>query len=218
MKKSPIYIAIADDHAMFRKGVITQLQPYKHIQFIHEAADGQELIEQLSSVQRLPDICLLDISMKPMNGYETANAIRDKWPKMKTIALTMLDDEYCIINMLRNGARSYITKGQDADALLKAIEGVYTHGFYHEDIDAEILSKAMQGESVYPPLIDREREFLPYCCSDLSYREIADKMNASQRTVEGYRDSLCKKFNVKTRTGLASFALFTGLVTEKAPA
>ncbi len=105
MKKSPIYVAIADDHAMFRKGVITQLQQYKHIQFILEAANGQELVEQLFSARQLPDICILDISMQPMNGYETANAIRDNWPKMKTIALTMLDEEYCIINMLRNGAR-----------------------------------------------------------------------------------------------------------------
>ncbi|HEY9178089.1 MAG TPA: response regulator transcription factor [Flavipsychrobacter sp.] len=215
MKKSPIYIAIADDHAIFRKGVITQLQPYKHLQFILEATEGQELIEQLSSAQQLPDICILDISMKPMNGYETANAIRDKWPKMKTIALTMLDDEYCIINMLRNGARGYITKGQDTATLLKAIEQVYTHGFYHDDIDGEILSKALQGDSVYPQLTDREHEFLYYCCSDLSYREIGDKMNASTRTVEGYRDSLCKKFNAKTRTGLVSFALFTGLVTDR---
>jgi two-component system invasion response regulator UvrY len=218
MKKLPIYVAIADDHPMFRKGIIAQLQSYKHIQFVLEAASGQELVEQLSSAQQLPDICILDISMQPMNGYETANAIRDRWPKMKTIALTMLDEEYCIINMLRNGARGYITKGQDADALLKAIEEVYTHGFYHEDIDAEILFKALQGESVYPPLTNREKEFLPYCCSDLSYKEIADIMNASQRTVESYRDSLCKKFNVKTRTGLASFALFTGLVAEKIPA
>mgnify|MGYP001398537394 CR=1 FL=1 len=190
MNKLPIYVAIADDHAMFRNGVIAQLQPYKHIRFIIEAANGQELLEQLSTAHQFPDICILDISMKPMNGYETANTIRDRWPKLKTIALTMLDDEYCIINMLRNGARGYITKGQDADTLLKAIEQVYIHGFYHEDIDAEILFKALHGESVYPPLTDREKEFLPYCCSDLSYREIADKMNAGIRTVEGYRDSL----------------------------
>lgn len=116
------------------------------------------------------------------------------------------------------GPGGYITKGQDADALLKAIEGVHTHGFYHDDIDAEILFRALQGESVYPPLTDREKEFLPYCCSDLSYREIADIMNAGIRTVEGYRDSLCKKFNVKTRTGLASFALFTGLVADRVTA
>lgn len=215
MKKPPIYIAIADDHAMFRKGITAQFKPYAHIRFVLESANGQELLEQLSSAPQLPDICILDISMQPMNGYETANAIRNRWPKIKTIALTMLDDEYCIINMLRNGARGYITKGQDTGALLKAIEQVHTQGFYHDDINADTLSRALQGDTVYPPLTDREQEFLQYCCSDLCYKEIADIMNASQRTIEGYRDSLCKKFNVKTRTGLASFVIFTGLVTEK---
>lgn len=215
MKKPTIYAAIADDHTMVRNGVISQLKPYKHIQFILEAANGQELVEQLSSARQLPDICLLDISMKPMDGYETATAIRGKWPSIKTIALTVFDEEYCIINMLRSGARGYLTKGQDTDALLKAIEQVYTHGFYHDYIDGEVLSKALQGDTVYPPLTDKEKEFLPYCCSDLGYREIADKMNASTRTVESYRDSLCKKFNVQTRIGLASFAIFTGLVTDK---
>ena len=117
--------------------------------------------------------------------------------------------------MLRSGARGYITKNRTVDALLKAVEDVYCHGFHYENIDSEILSRALHGESVYQYLTDKEREFLPYCCSDLSYKEIADLMNAGQRTVESYRDSLCKKFNVKTRSGLISFALLTGLVDKK---
>lgn len=212
MKQKNIRIAIADNHTMFRQGLVSSLKPYCHIEILFDAANGVDLIALLSTAKQLPDICILDIPMKTMNGYETANAIRGKWSAIKTIALTMLDHEYCIINMLRNGARGYITKGQDTGVLLNALENVYTYGFHYDDIDAETLSRALHGESIYPSLTSKEKEFLHYCCSDLTYRDIADKMCVSHRTVEAYRDSLCLKFNVKTRIGLTTFAIYTGLV------
>lgn len=212
MKKQTINIAIADDHTLFRKGLKSILNSNKNFQVIIEAEDGRDLIEKLSVSTKLPDICLLDIDMRPMNGYDTAKAITKQWPAIKTIALSMYTIEYCIINMLRNGARGFLTKGMDPELLFSAIEQLYEKGFYHDGIDSELLSQAMQsGLGVVPELTVLELEFLSLCCSDLHYKDIAPKMNVSERTIDSYRDSLFKKLNAKSRPGLVTFAMLTGL-------
>lgn len=215
MKQEIIRIAIAEDHVMFRSILAATINSYKSFTVDIEAGDGTELIEKISAAKQLPDICILDISMKPMNGYETAGLIRSKWPAIKTLALTMFIDDFCIIGMLRKGARGFITKDRKPEELINALEKLYEKGFYHEGLDDEILFHAIQGETTYPPLTEKELEFLPYCCSDLHYREIAGLMHVSERTVESYRDSLFKKLNIKTRSGLATFAMLTGLGTDK---
>lgn len=108
--KSTIRIAIADDHTMFRKGLITLLNGYSHIQVVMEAADGAELLALLATANQLPDICLLDISMKEMNGYKTAAELSVRYPEIKIIALSMFTDEFSVISMLRNGAKGFVSK------------------------------------------------------------------------------------------------------------
>lgn len=211
MKQKTIRIAIADDHTMFREGLISSMKPYKHIGVLFDAADGEELIEKLSTAKQLPDICILDISMKPMNGYDTAKAITGKWPAIKILALSMFDDDFCMINMLRNGARGYITKDRETEILVKALEQLHEKGFYHDSIDSEILAIAIRGEATHLSLSERETEFLPYCCSELTYREIAGLMHVSERSVEAYRDSLFRKLKIQSRAGLVLFAMLTGL-------
>lgn len=122
----------------------------------------------------------------------------------------MFDEEFSIINMIRNGAMAYLTKSCELEKLAIVLEQVHEKGFYHDDIDAELLNKIIHSAEVYSPFTDKEIEFLYLCCSDLNYEKIGECMNVSKRTVENYRDSLFKKLNLKTRTGLATFAMLTG--------
>ena len=216
MKNKTITLAIADDHTLFRKGLINILNSYKSFTVIIEAGNGKDLIEKLSTCTTLPDICILDIDMRPINGYDAAKEIAQQWPAIKMIALSMYTDEYCIINMLRNGTRGFITKDTEPGELFSALEQLHKKGFYHDGIDPELLSRAMQsGLGVVPELTNSEKEFLSLCCSDLHYRDIAPRMNVSERTIDSFRDNLFKKLNVKSRPGLVTFAMLTGLGSNK---
>jgi len=211
MKK--ISIAIADDSTMFRKGLVRIISSYDKFNVVIEAGNGNDLIQKLSEKKyKIPDICIIDINMMPVNGYQAAKEITEKWPDLKILALSMYSEEYCIIKMFRSGARGYLTKDIEPNILIKAIGDVYEKGFYHENIDASILSKAMQLVTSFPEINNSELNFLSFCCSDLHYKEIALKMNVSERTIDSYRDSLFKKLKIKTRAGLITFAIQSGLV------
>lgn len=214
--KSTIRIAIADDHAMFRKGLIILLNGYPHIQVIMEAADGTDLLAQLATTTQLPDICLLDISMKEMNGYKTAAELSVLYPEIKIIALSMFTDEFSVISMLRNGARGYVSKEDGPERLLEVIEYVVKDGFYMDGINIRAVTKAMHGNTIsFLDLTEKELELIQLSCREDSYHDIADKMHISIRTLETYRKNLYEKLNVTTRQGLVLFAMLTGLWTNE---
>lgn len=214
--KSTIRIAFADDHTMFRKGLITLLNGYPHIQVIMEAADGTDLLAQLATTTQLPDICLLDISMKEMNGYKTAAELNVLYPEIKIIALSMFTDEFSVISMLRNGARGYVSKEDGPERLLEVIEYVVKDGFYMDGINIRAVTKAMHGNTIsFLDLTEKELELIQLSCREDSYHDIADKMHISIRTLETYRKNLYEKLNVTTRQGLVLFAMLTGLWTNE---
>lgn len=215
MKKPKIKIAIVDDHAMVRTGFSGIIESMSGFEVMMEAGDGEELLTRLEKADRLPDIILLDINMPVMNGYDTMAVIREKYPVLKVIGLSMYDNEISVIRMFRLGAKGYIEKGRDHKELQRALTAVSQGSFYHgEELSARILERMQNGL----PLMDvneREKEFLTLCCSELTYKEIASRMNLSERTIHGYRDALFEKLNLKSRSGLVVFALQTGIVTEK---
>jgi len=207
-----IRIAIADDHTMFRKGLVSLLENYPHIKVVIEAANGRELVEQLSKADVLPHICIVDVQMQPMNGFETAQAIKKQFPAVKTIALSMFNDEFNIISMLRSGAVGFVAKGEEPLILVRMLEQIHEKGFYHEGMNPVIISKAMQGDCTsFSDLTKTELELIPLLCGDLSSDEISDKMNISPRSLESYRIKLFKKLDIKNRQGLVLFAMLTGL-------
>ncbi|TAM97115.1 MAG: response regulator transcription factor [Chitinophagaceae bacterium] len=215
MKKRDIKIAIADDHALVRSGLANMISSTTGFEVVLEAKDGKELMDKLDKAERLPDVILLDISMPVMNGYDTMTAIREKYPSQKVIGLSMYDNELSIIRMFRLGVRGYVEKGSSYKELERALIAVYNGSFYHgEELSARILERMQQG---LPPMDinDKEKEFLTLCCSELNYKEIAERMNLSERTIHGYRDALFEKLGLKSRSGLVVFALQTGVVTEK---
>ena len=197
---------------MIRKAFIELINGFSDFEVIMDAGNGEELIRKMQTADQLPDICLLDINMPKMDGYETASTIRQKWEDMRILALSGHDSEHCIIKMLRNGANGYISKGMTPAALEQALFGVYHKFFYHSDLVTGRMIHALHNTKRNElNITEKEMEFLRYCISDLTYKEIAAKMNVSVRTAEGYRDSLFLKLDLKTRAGLVVFAMNIGL-------
>lgn len=214
-----IKIALADDHNLFRKGVEELIDDFDNMEVMYSVENGQQLIDKLNTAQTLPDICLLDINMPELNGFETAQKIKGQWPDMKILAVSVYDSEFNIIGMLRAGAGGYVLKDAQPDALKKAIEGIYTNGFYHSELVTgkilhQLISQPQEVSS--SQLNEKEIRFLKLCCSEMTYKEIADKMEVSHRTVDGYRDQLFEKLDIRSRTGLVLYALKTGIaILEK---
>jgi len=212
-----IKIALADDHAILRKGVAEILSKFDNMSVMMEAANGRELITKLESATTLPDVCIVDINMPELNGYDTAAEIRRRWPEIKILALSMYDTELNVIKMLRNGANGYVLKDSDPADLRVAIERVYKDGFYHSELVTGRMLHILHDPDgkINVELNERELTFLGYCCTELTYKEIADKMFLSPRTIDGYRETLFKKLTITTRTGLAMYAIKAGVVSVK---
>jgi len=210
-------LVLIDDHTLLRNGLASLVRSLGHT-VLFEADNGKDFIEKLKP-QYLPDVILLDINMPEMDGYETAKWVKLKYPKIKILALSMYDDENSIIRMLRCGARGYILKDSEPAELKEAIESLIHKGYHHSELVSGKLIQAINGideeETGLKKLValnEREIDFLKYTCTELTYKEIADKMFVSPRTIDGYRDALFEKLKVKTRVGLAIYAIKNGVV------
>ena len=140
-------------------------------------------------------------------------------PEIKILALSMYDNETAIISMLKNGAKGYILKDSDPSLLEAALHDLEHKGFYYSDLVSGKLIHAINnqegsgdGLQKSMQLNDKEKEFLKHSCSEMTYKEIADKMFVSPRTIDGYRDNLFEKLHVKTRVGLVMYAIKNGIV------
>ncbi len=216
-------IVLTDDHSLLRNGLATLLQNLGHT-ILFEADNGKDFIEKLSAgsgenPKELPELVLLDINMPEMDGYETAEWIKINHPEIKVLALSMYDNETAIIRMIRCGAKGYILKDSEPAELRAAIEDVMSKGFYYSDLVSGKLIHAInkleedgKGFKSGVQLNERENDFLKYACTEMTYKEIADKMFVSPRTIDGYRDALFEKLQVKTRVGLVMYAIKHGVV------
>lgn len=212
-----IHIAIADDHTILRKGVVEIISKFDNMDVIIEAGNGKDLITKLQGAVQLPDVCIVDVNMPEMNGYDTAAAIRKSWPEIRVLALSMYDTELNIIKMLRNGANGYVLKDSDPEDLRVAITKVYKDGFYYSELVTGRMLHILHDPDgkITTELNERELTFLGLCCTELTYKEIAEQMFLSPRTIDGYRENLFKKLDITTRTGLAMYAIKAGVVPVK---
>ncbi|MBG9375879.1 response regulator transcription factor [Panacibacter sp. DH6] len=210
-------VALADDHVLIRNGLAGLINSFPDYQVLFQAVDGQDFIDKMSAATA-PDVAILDINMPRKDGYETANWIRQHYPEVKILALSMYDNENYIIRMLKNGARGYVLKEAEPSELKMALDSLIHKGYHHSELVTGHLINTLNKFDEDPKtkntllLSDREIEFLQYVCTELSYKEIADKMYLSPRTIDGYRDSMFDKLNIKTRVGLALYAVKNGLV------
>lgn len=204
-------IAIVDDHELMAKALSGLVQKYEDYEVIYEANNGKELLNRIK-LNMVPDVVLLDISMPEMDGFETALWLKNNCPEVKVLALSMNDKEESIVGMLRNGARGYLLKGCKPFELKQALDAIVQKGFYYTEFVTGQLIKSLNPETLQNPqdalrLNEREKEFIKWACSDLTYAEIAEKMCVSPRTVDGYRESVFQKMNVKSRQTLAMEAV-----------
>jgi DNA-binding NarL/FixJ family response regulator len=214
MDKQLVRVAYAEDHVAVRKGIISILQLSGDIEVDIEADNGAEMLRKLMQTRKLPDVCIIDINMPEMDGFSLLLEIKKRWPRMRTLILTLYDNEAYIIKMIRQGANGYLLKTCDPAEIRTALISIHEHGYYYSHTADQRKFDAVLNKEVKPlHLTDAEKEFLKYSCADLSYSEIAVRMNTSLRSVQGYRDRLFKKLNVSNRVALALYAIQEGIVT-----
>ncbi|MCH5717793.1 response regulator transcription factor [Niabella hibiscisoli] len=207
-------IAIADDHDLFREGIKLVLDNTADFHLAYEVSNGRELIsllDELAGTSSFPGIVLLDINMPELNGYETMQLLGQRYPETPVLVLTMHTVDYSVLSMLRLGARGFLPKSSKKETFLEALANLMA-GDYHIPRELSKLFITSQGRQV-AGLTAREIEFLGYCHQDISYKEIAEKMICSERTVHSYRDKLLLKLNRKSRNGLTAYAYDIGIIT-----
>jgi DNA-binding NarL/FixJ family response regulator len=213
-----IYVAVVDDHTMFRQGLIQLLGLFPEYRLLLEAGNGNDFIGKLKP-SSLPDIVLLDIAMPEMDGYETMRWLHSNYPEIKVLALSSMDSEFSIIRMIKEGARGYILKDSDTKELKLALKELLENGYYYNEIVTRKLVRSVNSilhdktkDSLLVRLTDKEMKFLKMACSEKTYKQIASEMFLSERTIDGYRESLFKKLHVNTRVGLVIYAMKNSLV------
>ncbi|MEM9326971.1 MAG: response regulator transcription factor [Bacteroidota bacterium] len=197
-------VALVDDHKLFREGIKRIVNSFVGFQVVLEANSGEEFLDRLKDEIDI-DIALVDIKMRQMDGFEVTKWLSQHRPDTQVLALSMYGDEIDIIKMLKCGAKGYLLKDVAPDELNRALEDVVHKGFYVDDRVGQILIKIPT--SPEKAFSDGEMGFLKWCCTELTYKEIADKMCVSPRTVDGYRESLFAKLGVKNRVGLVIYAI-----------
>jgi DNA-binding NarL/FixJ family response regulator len=206
METDQINIAIVDDHTLFRNGVAALMGEFDELKVVFEAENGQQM-QQMLVKHPLPQVILMDINMPVMDGYAATKWIKEKYPQVTVLALSMFEDDKAVIRMIKNGASGYVLKESKPRELLEAIKTINEKGVYiNEMVSGKLLRSVSEKEEV-PEFSKKELEFLKLCCSELTYKEIADQLFVSPRTVDNYREALFLKLNLKSRSGLVLYAI-----------
>lgn len=212
-----IQIALVDDHNLFRKGLIKLINmgdTQQRYNILFEADNGNQLKEKMKAPP-FPDIILMDIDMPEVDGFESVEWLQRSHQDVKVLVMTMLEKEEAILRMLRMGVKGYIHKDIEVEELHEALESIAANGFYYSEAASEVLNQNLNGINPQANLVhfsENEREFLKLAATDMTYQQIADKMNLSVKTIDGYREALFKRLGVKTRVTLALYAVKHGMV------
>lgn len=209
-------IVLVDDHPLLRSGLAAVISSFKEYKVIFEADNGKQLIELLKTNEK-PDIILLDINMPEMDGFATAEWLKNNEPDIKVLVLSMMDDDTAIIKMLQNGVKGYILKDCKPDVLKNALREVAEKNFFFNDLVTGkliyVINKSTHEKTDSAVLLtDKEIEFLKLCCTEKPYKEIADTMNISIRAAETLRSSLFEKLETLSRVGLVMYSIRSGIV------
>ena len=212
-----IKVAIADDHKIFRKGVVLSLRTFTNIKFVLEAENGDELIKGVEEAD--PDVILMDLRMPGKDGIETTKFISKKYPKIKIVILSMYEDERFVYHLMENGANGYLLKNAEPQEIRRAIMDVHEKGYYLNNFVNRILLKRSHARQKVIPslnseitLTDKEKDVLRFICMEFTAQEIAQKMEISARTVEAIKDRLMERFGSRNTAGLVFFAVKNNLV------
>jgi DNA-binding NarL/FixJ family response regulator len=211
MLTEPIQIALVDDHRLFRSGIVSLINSFDGYNILFEASNGQELIRKLSPKFK-PHIVLLDINMPMMDGLATAEWLRQNYPNIHIIVLSMFEDAEKVLAMVKLGVKGYLVKDAEPHEFKQALQRVAEGDLYYPDFVTRHLVQSFNQQTSPIKLNDREIEFLKLAGTELTYKEIASQMCISARTVDGYRDQLFEKLQVKSRVGLVLYAIKNNLL------
>ena len=210
-----IQVAIADDHSLMRNALARLINTFDDYTILFEADNGKELRNKIMQ-HIIPDIVLLDVNMPEMDGFETTQWLRKNYPQIKILVLSMMSDEKTIIKMFRLGAQGYLLKNTDPTELKSALDAVMHKNVYLSEFISEKLVSGLHhdpGPDAKEVILnEREREFLRWTCSELSYKDIAAKMSLSPHTIDDYRQSLFNRLKVHSRVGLVMYAIKNGIM------
>lgn len=214
---SEIKVAIADDHKIFRKGVILSMRQYTNIKFVMEADNGDDLLAKLEEAN--PDVVLCDLKMPIRDGIDTTKLITKNFPNIRVIILTMYEDERFVGHLMDCGAAGYLLKNTEPSEIKRAVMDVMRTGFYLNPFVNKVLIKKNYAKQKFNPsltseivLSEREKEVLTLVCMEFTASEIAKKMEISARTVEAIKDRLMERFGVKNSVGLVFYAMKNSLI------
>jgi DNA-binding NarL/FixJ family response regulator len=210
----PLTLAIADDHVLFRKGLVALLKGMKGVEVLYEADNGRQLIDGMAT--RQPDLAIVE--MPEMNGVETTRQIRTRYPGVKILIISMHDEEDLILNLLEEGAHGYLLKNAEPGEVRKALEDMMDLGFYYNSMVVGVLHKATllkrQAGQQREALNRKEMEVLLLLMQQHTNAEIAEKLSLSIRTVESRRARIMEKTGTRNLAGLLRYAIDQGLVDK----
>lgn len=219
----PIKIFVADDHQLYIEGVKTLTRDSPQLKFIGEAENGEDLIEQLKTNK--PDVILMDINMPKLTGIEATKKIKQLYPEIKILALTMFDDTSYVTEMIKAGASGYLLKNAGRVELIEAITKVNNGERYvSSEVSLRLIdqmhneSHASSAEKMAPvrkaEITKRELEILKLIAKELTNAEIAVQLQNSPMTIITHRKNLLRKLGVKNTAGLIKYAMENGMLND----
>jgi len=214
MKK--IEIAIADDHNLFRKGLISLLKKYNEIDVVCEAQNGKALIDGIK--QRQPDIVLLNVQMPVMNGFDTLSFIRKKYPFMKVLMLSGKQEESLIFQLMEKGASGFLNKDSEISTLVHAIRSIVDIGHYLSEQTSKAVANGLMSQKMAglkheaTGLSHRELDVVKLICKQKTIKEIADALCLSPRTVDSHRENIFQKTSARNVVGVVIYAIQNNLM------
>jgi len=211
MESPNIRIAIVDDHTLFRSGVAALMREFADLHVLFEADNGHHM-QQLITQHPLPQVVLMDINMPVLDGYGATTWLRQNYPTVKVLALSMFEDDKTVINMIKCGACGYLLKESSPHQLHEAITVIAEKGMYINELVSGKMVRSLTADQAEPVFSKNELTFLRLCCTELTYKEIAEQMFMSPRTIDNYRDALFQKLNLKSRIGLVIYAIQNEMV------
>lgn len=217
-QKQRIKVALVDDHVLLRNALASLIERSEQCQVVLQASNGEDMTRELAA-GNIPEVLLLDMNMPGMDGHEAAVWLKENHPEVKVLMLTMYDSEISLIRLLQAGVKGFLKKDIHPSELLHAIHSVKTAGYYYSPQTSSKLAGLFRETADRSALLqkvmldDVEVEFLKHVCTELTYKEIAQRMGMNPRSIDGLRDNLFTRLDVKSRVGLAMYAIRQGLVS-----